>query len=158
VDGAPGFDADVAARLRRVVLKLTRALNESAATEDLTPTQASVLGVVDGRGPVRLAELVAAEGVNPTMLSRVVGALEAAGLIERRPDAADQRSVVVSVTPLGRETATRVRDRRTAALTAVVHRLPARTRTALLAGLPALEALTEAFDAAAGDAPDARRR
>ncbi|PZS27145.1 MAG: hypothetical protein DLM58_19220 [Pseudonocardiales bacterium] len=57
-----------------------RRLNDSAAHEGLTITQASILGLLAGRGEVSLSELVRLEAINPTMLSRVVGKIESAGL------------------------------------------------------------------------------
>ena len=69
------MDNDTVIRLRRVVLKLARQLNAASREEGLTPTQASVLGIATVRGPLSLAELTELEGINPTMLSRVVGAL-----------------------------------------------------------------------------------
>lgn len=139
------FDTDAAARLRRVIGKLARSMNESASSEELTPTQASVLGVVVARGPIRISAVAELEGVNPTMLSRVMGVLEQKGLIVRSSDTSDQRGVVAEPTVAGREKSMRIMERRTAILLAVVERLPAETATALLAALPALEELTAAF-------------
>jgi DNA-binding MarR family transcriptional regulator len=149
------FDADAVARLRRTIGRLARAMNQSASSEDLTPTQASVLAVVVSRDQVRLAALARIEGLNPTMLSRVVGKLDGLGLIERTADADDQRAVVVRATAAGREKNQRIRERRTGELLAVIRRLPADTAAALLAALPAFEELT---DAISGPAPHSRAR
>ncbi|TQM37327.1 MarR family winged helix-turn-helix transcriptional regulator [Pseudonocardia cypriaca] len=141
------FDTEAAVRLRRVIGKLARSMNESASSEELTPTQASVLGVVVARGPIRISAVADLEGVNPTMLSRVMGVLEQKGLIERSSATSDQRGVVAEATVEGREKSTRIMERRTATLLAVVEQLPAETASALLAALPALEELTAAFAA-----------
>ena len=77
------MDDDTVIRLRRVVLKLARQLNAASREEGLTPTQASVLGIATTRGPLSLAELTELEGINPTMLSRVIGKLDEFGLIKR---------------------------------------------------------------------------
>jgi DNA-binding MarR family transcriptional regulator len=140
----PGFDADAVARLRRTISRLARAMNQFAASEDLTPTQASVLAVVAARDGIRASTLAAVEGLNPTMLSRVLGKLDALGLIERAPDPDDQRAVVATATPAGRAKSTRIRERRTAELLDVLGGLPPDTTAALLAALPAFEALTDA--------------
>ncbi|GAA5116287.1 MarR family winged helix-turn-helix transcriptional regulator [Pseudonocardia adelaidensis] len=142
---AAGFDTDAAIRLRRVISKLARSMNESASSEELTPTQASVLGVVVARGPIRISAVAELEGVNPTMLSRVMGVLEQKGLIERSSATSDQRGVVAEATVEGREKSKRILERRTAILFAVVEQLPPETAAALLAALPALEELTAAF-------------
>jgi DNA-binding MarR family transcriptional regulator len=142
---AAGFDTDAAIRLRRVISKLARSMNESASSEELTPTQASVLGVVVARGPIRISAVAELEGVNPTMLSRVMGVLEQKGLIVRSSATSDQRGVVAEATVEGREKSKRILERRTAILFAVVEQLPPETAAALLAALPALEDLTAAF-------------
>ena len=93
------MDSDTVIRLRRVVLKLARQLNAASREEGLTPTQASVLGITSVRGPLSLAELTELEGINPTMLSRVVGKLDEYGLIKRLRDPVDFRAARVEVTP-----------------------------------------------------------
>jgi DNA-binding MarR family transcriptional regulator len=140
-----GFDTDAATRLRRVIGKLARSMNESASSEELTPTQASVLGVVVARGPIRISAVAELEGVNPTMLSRVMGLLEQKGLIVRSSATSDQRGVVAEATVAGREKSMRIMERRTAMVLSVVEHLPEQTAAALLAALPALEELTAAF-------------
>jgi DNA-binding MarR family transcriptional regulator len=147
-----GFDADAVARLRRTIGRLARAMNQSAASEDLTPTQASVLAVVVARDRVGLSELARIEGLNPTLLSRVVSKLEGLGLIERAAGEADQRAVVAVATASGRDTDARIRARRTDELLGVIARLPAPTAAALLAALPAFEELTDAIRAPAAGA------
>jgi DNA-binding MarR family transcriptional regulator len=148
----PGFDADDVARLRRSIGRLARAMNQSAASEDLTPTQASVLAVVVARERVGLSALARIEGLNPTLLSRVVSKLEGLGLIERAADEDDQRAVVARATAAGRDKDARIRARRTDELLDVIGRLPPATAAALLAALPAFEELTDAIrEPAAGD-------
>lgn len=137
----PTFDVDAVARLRRVIGKLARLLNESASEEGLSPSQASVLAVVGSRGPQGLGDLSAIEGINPTMLSRIVGKLDKLGLIHRTPNPADQRAALVEATELGRATSQRIRARRTDTVTRILDDLPPETAETLHAALPALEAL-----------------
>lgn len=136
------MDAEDAVRLRRAIARLARQLNSSATDEGLTPTQASVLGLIVGRGPIGLPELMRLEHLNPTMLSRVVGKLDDAGLVERVVDAADRRVVTVEVTAAGRRTHQVVRDERNRTLTALLEALPGDQARAVLTALPALEALS----------------
>ena len=96
------MDSNTVIRLRRVVLNLARQLNAASREEGLTPTQASVLGITTVRGPLSLAELTELEGINPTMLSRVIGKLDEYGLINRLRDPDDFRAARVEVTPKGR--------------------------------------------------------
>jgi DNA-binding MarR family transcriptional regulator len=136
-------DADDAVRLRRAIQRLARQFNTSATDEGLTPTQASVLALVFGRGPIALAELVRLEHINPTMLSRVVGKLDDDGLVERTPDPDDLRSATLRVTPAGSTVHERIKAQRGAAVTAAAAKLPADEHAALVAALTSLEHLAE---------------
>ena len=137
------MDNDTVIRLRRVVLKLARQLNAASREEGLTPTQASVLGIATVRGPLSLAELTELEGINPTMLSRVVGALDNYGLINRLRDPDDFRAARVEVTPKGRSVYERITAQRMTVISESVDGLPAGQQAALLEALPALESLAE---------------
>jgi len=138
----PAIDQESVARLRATIGRLARQMRVSATHAGLTPTQMSVLNSVVRHGPLRLAELTAIEGVNPTMLSRIVGKLEEAGLIVRVTDEVDRRVVRVEVTKAGRRTQERVREERDRTLTAMLEALPPEQAEAVLAALPALEALS----------------
>ncbi len=95
-------DTETLSKLRGVISKLARELNATATGEGLTPTQASVLGLIAFRGPLGLTELAQLEGLNPTMLSRVVGKLTELGLIQRDPNPDDLRAIQVEATDAGR--------------------------------------------------------
>jgi len=141
------MDVELVTRLRAVIGKLARQLNDTSTDEDLTPTQYSVLGLVRGRGPLGLADLAGLEGLNPTMLSRVVRALDEKGLIRRLPDPSDLRAARVEVTPAGASVHERIREHRTQVLTACLEQLPPATAAALLSSVPAMEALAETVKA-----------
>jgi DNA-binding MarR family transcriptional regulator len=142
------MDADSVIRLRRVVLGLARRLNAASAGEGLTPAQASALGIVVNRGPLGLAELTEIEGLNPTMLSRVVRNLCSSGLIRRLRDPDDFRAARVEGTPDGRQAWQRISAERAEIISECVAGLPAEQEAALLAALPALESLSEGLQAA----------
>jgi DNA-binding MarR family transcriptional regulator len=137
------MDVELVARLRAVIGRLARQLNETSTGEGLTPTQYSVLGLVRGRGPLGLAELTELEGLNPTMLSRIIRVLDEQDLIRRLPDPSDMRAARVEITPDGVQVHERVRERRTRVLSECLGRLPEETAQALLAAVPAMEALAE---------------
>lgn len=139
------MDTELVARLRAVIHKLARVLNDTSTGEDLTPTQYSVLALVRVRGPLGLTELTELEGINPTMLSRVVKALDERGLIRRMQDPGDLRAARVAVTAEGERVHDRVRQLRTKVLSDCLHGLPADTAATLLAAVPDLEALAEAL-------------
>ncbi len=139
------MDTELIARLRAVIPRLARVLNDTSTGEDLTPTQYSVLGLVRARGPIGLAELTELEGLNPTMLSRIVKALDERGLIRRMPDPGDLRAARVAATDEGVRVHERVREERTKVLSGRLHALPPDTAATLLAAVPELEALAEAL-------------
>jgi DNA-binding MarR family transcriptional regulator len=138
------MDAELVVRLRGVIPRLARQFNETSTGADLTPTQYSVLALVRVRGPLGLAELTELEGLNPTMLSRIVKVLDERGLIRRLPDPSDMRAARVEVTPEGAKVHGQVREQRTRVLSEWLERLPAETAEQLLAAVPAMEALAEA--------------
>lgn len=134
---------ELVARLRVAISRLARRLNAASTGEGLTPTQYSVLGLIAGRGPLGLGELTELEGLNPTMLSRVVRKLDDEGLIVREPHPTDQRAALVRITPAGKEVHQRIRAQRTAALADCLQRLPAEVHDELLRAVPMLEALAD---------------
>jgi DNA-binding MarR family transcriptional regulator len=141
------MDAELVGRLRAVIGRLARQLNTASTVEGLTPTQFSVLGLISVRGALGLAELTELEGLNPTMLSRVVRKLDEERLIRRLPDPVDQRAVVVEITPEGREVHQRIRALRTQVVSECLGRLPEQTADELIQALPAMEALAEELKA-----------
>jgi DNA-binding MarR family transcriptional regulator len=142
---APAFDLETASRLRAAVGKLSRRLRPTTAgaTAGLTPTRVSVLFTVARLGPIRLSELAAEEGVNPTMLSRVVSDFSDAGLVERIVDPGDGRAALVEVTARGRRLCERMRRERTDALNIELTTLSEHEHQLLEDALPVLEKLAE---------------
>ena len=139
------MDTELVTRLRAVIPRLARVLNDTSTGEDLTPTQYSVLALVRGRGPLGLTELTELEGLNPTMLSRVVKALDERGLIRRMQNPGDLRAARVEVTPEGAKVHDEVRAQRTRVLSDCLNGLPPDTTAMLLTAVPDLEALAEAL-------------
>ena len=136
-------DLDTAARLRAAVGRLHRRLRPTAAgtAAGLTPTRISVLFTVARRGPIRLSDLAAEEGLNPTMLSRIVADFVGAGLVKRVSDPADARAALVTATAHGRRLCERMRSERTDSLNVALGALTESDRRALARALPVLEAL-----------------
>lgn len=135
-------DEDVA-RLRIALARISRVVDRRSSEDGLTRTQLSVLGTVVRLKSVGVSELAELEGLNPTMLSRIVGKLEVAGLIRRVPAADDRRAVQVEPTPAGRALQAKLRRLRTQLLVEQLTRLPDGQAAHLLHALPALEALAE---------------
>jgi DNA-binding MarR family transcriptional regulator len=136
-------DSDEVTRLRAVIGRLARRLRVTEAVGDLTPTQVSVLLAVVRQGSVRVAELAELEGLNPTMLSRVIAALAGQGLVRRVVDVEDRRAARIEATAAARRLRERMRRERSAKLEPLLDALPRHEREALIAALPALESLAD---------------
>ncbi|MCO1655260.1 MarR family winged helix-turn-helix transcriptional regulator [Pseudonocardia humida] len=135
------FDADDLARLRIALARIARALDRQTRGAELTRTQASALATIARLGPLRISELAEIEGVNPTMLSRIVGKLEDGGLLRRSQDPDDGRAARVEATAAGAAEAARLRTERTELLARHLASLPPDEAGRLLIALPALESL-----------------
>lgn len=83
------------------------------------------------------------EGINPTMLSRIIGDLTEAGLLERSCDPLDRRAALVEVTPDGARLAQEMRIERTDVLIRALDALAPSELHKLEQALPALERLAE---------------
>ena len=130
-------------RLHVALAVTARHLRSTEAGEGLTPTELSILATISRRGSLRLTELAEIERVNPTMLSRITGRLADAQLISREADADDRRAARVQATPAGLALHARIRAQRRASLALHLDELSDDDAHALLAALPALEALAE---------------
>jgi DNA-binding MarR family transcriptional regulator len=87
------------------------------------PAQLSALSVLAFGGPRTLGELAAAEQVRPPTMTRIVQALEQAGLVRRERDPDDGRVHRLRATARGRRVMQRGRERRVAKLAALLERL-----------------------------------
>lgn len=133
-------DDELAARLRLAVGRLSRRIRIDD-NESLPPLQLSTLVTVEQHGPLRLSELARREGVTAPTMSRVLSALDDAGLVTRAADPGDARGVLISISDPGRVRLREIRSHRTALIARRLDRLDDTQRDALIAALPALEAL-----------------
>ena len=139
--GPPDLDDPMLpARLRLAIGRLNRRIRVDSAAV-LPPLQTSVLVTLEEHEPLRLSELARREAVTPPTMSRVLAALDDAGLLVRTPDPQDARSALVELSPEGRAMIDRLRTERTAILAERLARLSPDHREALAAAVPALEAL-----------------
>jgi DNA-binding MarR family transcriptional regulator len=142
----------VMAAAQTVLAISARALAQTDAS--LTLPQLRVLVVLKGRGPVKLVSLASTLAVNPSTAMRMVGRLEAGGLVDRRTNPANRREVIVSLTAQGSGLVDEVMEHRRAEVAALVGRLPAEQRSRLV---PALRALTQAVEAGPAGEPGAQQ-
>ena len=145
---------DDVARLRMTLGRISRLLDRQSLGSGLTRTQLSVLGTVARKGPMRIGDLAEAEGLNPTMLSRVLAILSDSGLVRRLADRDDARVSLIEITAAGSREHQRIREQRSRLLRAGLDALEADHAEHLIAALPLLEELFEHMrDGAASSAP-----
>lgn len=92
---------DLADLIGRAARRLKRGSMAHLGPLGLTMAQAKVLGNV-ASGPLRMADIAARLEVVPRTVTPMVDGLEEAGLVRRRADPDDRRSVLVEPTAEGR--------------------------------------------------------
>ena len=133
-------DAEVIAdRLHSAAIHLLRRLRREDATSGLSAPRLSALSVIVFGGPLTLGELANAEQVRPPTMTRLVSALEDAGLVAREADPEDKRLTRIRATAKGRALLSRGRARRVAALTREVGALASGERAELARALAILD-------------------
>jgi DNA-binding MarR family transcriptional regulator len=133
--------AGLAERLRPVLLRLARELRRETEALGVTSRQATLLWLVREHPDLTLRELAHIERISPPSLSGHVDRLESAGLLERVRSSDDRRSVVLRLTPAGRQLTRRVRARRTTWLATRLGELEADQLDAIDRALEPLAAL-----------------
>jgi DNA-binding MarR family transcriptional regulator len=88
--------------LHSAALRLLRRARAADAGMDLDGPRASLLSVLVFAGPQPVTRLAELEQVSPPAITKLVTALEEAGLAVRERDARDRRVVRVAATPAGR--------------------------------------------------------
>jgi DNA-binding MarR family transcriptional regulator len=138
-------DSGDIARLRVAVGRLHRRLAQRTLGE-LAFAQVSALVTVEKHGPIRLGELASREKVAAPSMTRTVGGLLTAGLVDKIPDPEDGRSFHIVITAPGRTLLEQVRSQRSALLAERAARLTRVEYEALVTALPVLERLAEDDD------------
>jgi DNA-binding MarR family transcriptional regulator len=105
-----------------------------------------VLFTIVRLGPMRLSELAVEEGLNPTMLSRVIADFAESGLVTRDCDPGDRRAAFVQATAAGRKLCERMRGERTDVLEVALASLSEADRRAVQQALPVLEQLAQSLN------------
>lgn len=131
---------DLSASLRLSVTRLARQLRRTSSQE-LSPSQESVLATVTIHGPLPLGRLAEVERVAAPSVTKVVAALTDLGLVARERDPDDGRVVRVRTTEAGRAVLRRNRDERNAWLTSRLHELEPDDLQCLAAAADVLERL-----------------
>jgi DNA-binding MarR family transcriptional regulator len=116
---------ELADRLHSTAIHLLRRVRVQDAASGISPARLSALSVIVFGGPVSLNHLAWAEQVRPPTMSRIVDALEAAGLARRSVNEQDRRAVLIDATKKGAAMLKQGRRRRVKFLASHLARLSA---------------------------------
>ena len=137
---------EVAAALRVSIGLLRRRLRQVQPEGELTLPETSALARLDRGGPATPGALAKLEQISPQSMGATLGALEARGFVERRPDPSDGRRAVISLTEAGRQVLQGKRNARTQQLAQALSAgfTPAELGQ-LMAAAPLLERLAQSI-------------
>lgn len=125
--GLPADDRHETANLiHSAALRLLRRARAADVSMDLDGPRASLLSVLVFAGPQSMTRLADLERVSPPAITKLVTALEAAGLAIRERAPHDRRVVLVAATATGRDVLERGRAARVRAVADLLADLPRR--------------------------------
>ena len=136
--------ARLAGEVRTEVGRLVYHLRTPATRSGITPTRLAALSALtrypDGVRQGDLAELM---NMSAPSMTRLVETLEEPGWVERRRDPADQRCLLLVLSPVGRKTIDTLRDEAATQLSEELADLSDDERAALAAAVPVLRKLAD---------------
>jgi DNA-binding MarR family transcriptional regulator len=140
----PRAVARLAGEVRTEVGRLAYHLRTPATRSGITPTRLAALSALT-RYPngVRQGDLAELMNMSAPSMTRLVEIMEEAGWVERRRDPADQRCLLLVLSPVGRKTIETVRDEAATQLSDELVDLTADERAALAAAVPVLRKLAD---------------
>jgi len=137
-------DAGLASSLRVSIARLNRRLRTERGDSDpqVSVGGVAVLALLYREGERTIGQIASAERVQPPSLTRTVACLEKEGLVERLPNPADGRQVVLRLSAAGHDALMADRRRRDAWLNHRLRELTPDERAVLRAAAPILERLS----------------
>lgn len=130
---------------RSLIAVATQSLG--AVAEDTTLAQYRTLVVLASRGPQRLVDLAGALSVTASTAGRMCDRLVRKQLVRRHRARADRRTVLISITPAGRQVVDQATERRRVVIADILGNLTPEQRSAVADGF-------RTFASAAGEVPD----
>lgn len=112
----------------------------AALDETITIPQFRTLVILSNQGPVNLATLAGALGVQPSAAGRMVDRLVGAGLIDRLPHPTSRRELLAVLSPRGRGVVRQVTAHRRSEIAQIVQKMPSPERFELVRALTAFTA------------------
>jgi len=138
---------ETAIRLAVAIKRLQTRLREvaSAGATGMSISQLAILKRLRDDGPATASSLAVAEHVSQQAIAQTLATLRRAGLVQAKPDAADGRKTLISVTKAGKglfESA--IASRNAWLIQAIDSKISARERPALAKAIELLERLADA--------------
>jgi DNA-binding MarR family transcriptional regulator len=133
-------EADTA-RVYVALGRVSRSLRRDSAEMPISLGLLSALFTLTKEGPLRPGELAAREGIAAPSMTKTVTALESGGYVERTADPVDGRAWLIRATAAGRKLVDSTQEQKLHGLARRIQALEPEQVTALMAALPALEAL-----------------
>jgi DNA-binding MarR family transcriptional regulator len=127
----PSANHDLSGTVRAAIARISRRLRAEKEDDDLSDTQISTLAFLVQEGSGTIGQLSQYERITPPSMNKTVNQLERAGYVERTPDSADGRRVVVVPTATGCDLVAETRRRRDAWLDQRLRTLSAAQRATL---------------------------
>lgn len=117
------------------VLAAVTAHSVAAVEDRVTLPQLRVLVLLASRGSATMGAVARGLGVHPSNTTRTCDRLVGSGLLRRRDDPADRRTLVLELTPAGRRLVDGVDARRRDTIAELLAGLPAHARSTLVSAL-----------------------
>ena len=133
-------EADTA-RVYVALGRVSRSLRRDSAEMPISLGLLSALFTLTKEGPLRPGELAAREGIAAPSMTKTVTALESGGYVERTADPIDGRAWLIRATAAGRKLVESTQEQKLHGLARRIEALEPEQVVALMAALPALEAL-----------------
>ena len=108
--GDAGRDETLSEAFRSVARRLRETSQEALAPWEITPSQLRAMRVLARHGVMRLSALSDHLRIAARSATEVADALEARGLVERRPDPDDRRATLVELTGHGTSVLDAIRE------------------------------------------------
>ena len=89
---------------------LVRRMRGAGISNELSWTEAAVMGRLAREGPATTADLARAESMKPQSMGTTIAALEEMGMVERKPHPTDGRQVNIELTEKGAALRKSVKD------------------------------------------------
>jgi DNA-binding MarR family transcriptional regulator len=129
--------------LTQAVGLLVRRLRATAAAQELSWTETSVMARLAKDGPATAADLARAEGIKPQSMGTTIAALEERGIVERKPHPTDGRQVHIQLTPHGASMRKNAKDAKRTWLAQAIAQLDEEERETLFAAGEIIKRLAE---------------